>query len=119
MGDDALYIEVLTEYASESAVRRRHIQEYYDKKAWDDYQVYVHSLKSSSKAVGMMTLSEMAADLESASKVENEKVIKEVHDRAMKLYDSAVCAIKDCIEVTDMEERDDEEDFVIEFSPKN
>ena len=110
------YISILSEYASEHETRSKSIKEYYNKKQWEDYSIYVHSLKSTSKTIGAKDLSEAAAALEAASSRKDEDAVNKDHDRAIKMYDDIAAAIRSNIKVSD----DDDDDYdILEFAPVN
>ena len=109
------YISILSEYASEHETRSKSIKEYYNKKQWDDYSIYVHSLKSTSKTIGAKSLSEAAAALEAASAAKDADAVNKDHDRALKMYDEIAEAIRSNINVSD----DDDDYDILEFAPVN
>ena len=61
-----LYLEILSDYVLPE--RKQQIIEAYETQNWDNYRVGVNSLKSTSKTIGAMQLSEMALSLETAAK---------------------------------------------------
>ena len=85
--DDAqLYLEILSDYVLPE--RKQQIIEAYETQKWDNYRVGVHSLKSTSKTIGAMQLSEMALSLETAAKQNNLEYIKEHHAMMMQVYEN-------------------------------
>ena len=85
--DDAqLYLEILSEYVLPE--RMQQIDEAYEKQNWNNYRVGVHSLKSTSKTIGAIKLSEMALSLETAAKQQNVEYIKEHHAMTMQIYEN-------------------------------
>ncbi|MBP5607654.1 MAG: response regulator [Lachnospiraceae bacterium] len=107
------YISILSDYASEHETRSKSIKEYYEKKEWNDYSIYVHSLKSTSKTIGAKALSEAAAALEAAASEENEEAVNKDHERALKMYDEIAAAIRSNIDAPD----DDDDSDILEFAP--
>ncbi|MBO4866329.1 MAG: response regulator [Ruminococcus sp.] len=67
MNDTEFYAEMLTEYTGSSDDRIRHLEECLACGNADQYRVYVHSLKSASKTIGAISISESAAKLEAAA----------------------------------------------------
>ena len=67
MNDTAFYAEMLTEFTSGADDRIRHLEECIACGNLEQYRVYIHSLKSASKTVGAMDISERAAELEKAA----------------------------------------------------
>ncbi len=66
--------------------RHAEIEKYYKAENWQDYTIKVHALKSSSKIIGAMGLSQMARELEVAGKEGNTDYIREHHEAAMEEY---------------------------------
>lgn len=93
-GEESLYKSALGVYASEETERSQKISEYYTAKDWENYGIYVHSLKSASKAVGLTELYELAAGLEAAAKDEDTDKIVNDHDKTMELYRKLVAVIR-------------------------
>ncbi|MCR5402695.1 MAG: DegV family EDD domain-containing protein [Butyrivibrio sp.] len=56
------------------------IKEYYSKEDWQNYTIKVHALKSSSKLIGALELSDMAKELEFAGKEGRHDYIRQNHD---------------------------------------
>ncbi|MBQ8965546.1 HD domain-containing phosphohydrolase [Ruminococcus sp.] len=67
MNDTEFYAEMLTEFTGSSDDRVRHLEECVACGNLEQYRVYIHSLKSASKTVGAMDISEKAAKLEEAA----------------------------------------------------
>ena len=111
--DEGMYRTLLGSFVSEKKARTESIEKYYAEKDWENYGVYVHSLKSSSKTLGAKTLSERAAELEGAAKQRNIAVIEKNHADVMKMYDELVRVISENL-ASDVEE----EDEVLEFFPE-
>ncbi len=115
--EEDIYRDVLSEYAQESNTRRVLIQECYDKKDWENYGIYVHSLKSTSRMLGADELSGLAAGLEKAAAAGDESVIYRDHDRTMELYDAITAVIKENIELAPPVVADEKGHRVLEFAP--
>ena len=81
-----MYLEILSDYVLPE--RKQQIIEAYETQKWDNYRVGVHSLKSTSKTIGAMQLSEMALSLETAAKQNNLEYIKEHHAMMMQVYEN-------------------------------
>ena len=90
------------------------IKEYYDAQNWQDYTIKVHALKSSSKIIGAMGLSEMARALESAGKEGNIDYIREHHEAVMEEYLKYKDRLKELF--GEVEEQAEEEE-ITEFKP--
>ena len=84
MSDVSIYISVVRSYYEDSLESR--IEEAYLERNLYEYTIYVHALKSTSKSIGAMRLSEMAYQLEMAAKREDEDFIEENHVVCMDVY---------------------------------
>ncbi|MBR1477665.1 MAG: DegV family EDD domain-containing protein [Lachnospiraceae bacterium] len=74
-----LFYDSITQRAGE-------IEGFFDAKDWKNYTIKVHALKSSSKLVGAMELSDMAQKLENAGKAEDTEYILEKHNEFLEAY---------------------------------
>ncbi len=113
-GDEDFYAELLSEYMNESVKKSEAITKCYEEKDWDEYGVYVHSLKSTSRMIGAVGLAEIAARMEAAAKEGNTEAIDSEHAGMMKLYDEVVDAISGSGTDSDTSDADDD---VLEFLP--
>ena len=93
-GDRGLYDTLLSEYLGEYAERSRLLRTYFEARDWNNYVIYAHSLKSSSKMLGADDLSRMAARMEAAAKSGDEDAILKEHGEMMNRYDAVVRAIR-------------------------
>ncbi|MBO4908654.1 MAG: response regulator [Lachnospiraceae bacterium] len=91
--DESFYRSMLTEYASSYEEKSAKINEYFSKEDWEEYGIYVHALKSTSKMIGAVELSELALRLEEAAKNNDEGIIKGKHELMMKRYEAVTKAI--------------------------
>lgn len=117
--DEALYETLLNEYAQGADEKSRGLQEYYDARDWKNYAVLVHSLKSSSRMIGAVSLSEMAAKLETAADEGQEETIRLCHEGMMERYVSLTEAIRGIMGTKDelaYETAEDED--ILEFLPE-
>lgn len=85
---EKLFWKVFYDYYRAIPAKMAAIQHFYDIKAWADYTVEVHALKSASKQIGAMRLSEMAADLEKAGNVRDVDKIMKYTDEMLTKYKS-------------------------------
>ncbi len=92
--DEDTYRVILSEFAGDYDDRSRSLEDYYENKDWDNYRIFIHSLKSSAKTIGAGELSKLAAGLEAAAKENDSEAIKKDHDRAMELYKTITVAIR-------------------------
>ncbi|SKB82892.1 Signal transduction histidine kinase [Lachnospiraceae bacterium] len=72
----------------------RELQEFFDAKDWENYTLQVHSLKSSSRMIGAVKLSELAEKAEKLSKIPDETGVFEIQDEILKLYTDVFNTIK-------------------------
>ncbi|MCR5595443.1 MAG: Hpt domain-containing protein [Lachnospiraceae bacterium] len=85
-GDKAFYVEIMGDYINEYADKSTRLESYYEGNVYREYQVLVHSIKSTSRTIGATALSEEAKRLEDAAAEENASYIKEHHEPFMKEY---------------------------------
>ena len=83
-GDVDFYLEIVE--AVLEADYSKKIQTFYEAEDWHNYQILVHSLKSSSKSIGAEVMSSKALALESAAKVKDIDFIRDNHDDLMQTY---------------------------------
>lgn len=112
--DEAFYRSTLTDYVQSRKEKAKELKNNFESENWHDYSIYAHSLKSSSKMIGALKLSELAAKMEEAADNGNIDLILTNHDLMMKGYDDIVSAITKIIPVTEDSEGDDD---VMEFEP--
>ena len=92
--DETFYRTLLNEYAVSYPEKSEKIKESFSAENWKEYGVYVHALKSTSKMIGAMELSELAAKLEEAAAKSDTDTIKGKQDLMMKRYEAVARAIK-------------------------
>ena len=117
-GDDGnMYMSLLAAYAAEEGEKAANIKECYRTKDWKNYGVYVHSLKSTSKMIGALSLAEIAAESEAASNSEDTLVIDSNHDKMMEMYTALAAVIREHIgaDTVSVSKNDDE---ILEFMPE-
>lgn len=79
-GDEDFYLELLTDYAEQASDRCAELTSYLEAGNLKDYEILVHSVKSSSKTIGADDLSELAKLLESAARDSNADYVRQHHD---------------------------------------
>ena len=79
-----------------------------------DYSITVHSVKSSSKLIGAMTLSQQAAELEAAADAGDADTVFAKHDPMMEKFEEVNVAIRSLIPQSELEEDEGE---ILEFFP--
>ncbi|MBQ3164364.1 MAG: response regulator [Lachnospiraceae bacterium] len=83
-GDVDFYLEIVE--AVLEADYSKKIQNFFEMEDWHNYQILVHSLKSSSKSIGAEVLSSKALALENAAKTKDINFIRDNHEDLMQTY---------------------------------
>lgn len=86
----------------------------YEAEDYTNYTIYVHALKSTSKMIGALTLSEKARLLELAGKEGKIDYIKDSHAEVMELFDQVMEEISDYLNKVKPEEEASEDAPVID-----
>ena len=120
-GDVSLYRELLIQFAKDAPEKYIKTNAYLQDKAYGDYAVIVHAIKSTSKMIGEDDLSEKSRMLEMAAKEGKGEVLMEAHSGMMAEYVriaegiAQVCGIQ-----IKFESQDDNSDVaVLEFDPED
>ncbi|SDJ14420.1 Signal transduction histidine kinase [Lachnospiraceae bacterium G41] len=87
LGDEEFYNTLLIQFANEASEKIPALMDFYEQKDWGNYEIIVHALKSTSKMIGAMDLSEEALKLEKAAKEKRENYIFDNHDHVMSVYE--------------------------------
>ena len=119
-GDESFYHELLRDYHDSYSQRLDELKEALAGSDMKNYAVKIHALKSVSKTIGAMGLSEKAAELEKAAKEGDTGIVKEKHPVFAAEYERIVTLIGDMdLPVTNDPEDDinADEDGIIEFFP--
>ncbi len=88
LGSEKMFWTVLETYYKSIAKKANLIEELEAKEDWPAYTIEVHALKSSSKQIGAMELSNMAADMEKAGNEANGVLIHSKTGRMLERYRS-------------------------------
>ncbi|MCR5476013.1 MAG: response regulator [Lachnospiraceae bacterium] len=96
---EALYLEILTDYVKAYEERASELEEALRRETLDRYQIYAHSLKSTSLTIGAIPLSSLARSMESAAKQLDLDTIRLQHDDMMKQYRELVDLIKQALQI--------------------
>ena len=91
MNDEDFYMEMIADYKVGDKTAK--LQAYFEAEDWENYQIYVHALKSTSLTIGAITLSKEAKALESACKEGNVAYVKEHHNDMMERYQGLLDSI--------------------------
>ena len=93
-GDTDFYKEMLTDYVNDYAEKKSELDKCFDSEDWHDFEIKVHALKSVSKTIGAIPLSEAAFELEKAAKENGADYIKQKYKSFMDDYASVTDDIK-------------------------
>lgn len=107
-GSEEFYLEMIQMYCSQYREKRDDIDLLYNGQNWDDYTIKVHALKSTSRTIGAIELSELAEDLEHAGKRKDTSFITGHHAELLHMYDSVCERLKEILlkeEQTDVSEK--------------
>ena len=79
-GEEDFYLELLADYANDAKDKAAELTSYLDNGDLENYEILVHSLKSTSRTVGADELADEAKALEDASREKNTEFVKAHHD---------------------------------------
>ena len=113
--DAQFYRSILGDYVDGEAEKKKLIQTCYAEEDWHNYMIQVHSLKSSSKMIGAIELSEMAAKQEQASKEGDTDTIRTGCAPMIKKYKEVADAIRSVIKAEAPAKQNEE---ILEFWPE-
>jgi signal transduction histidine kinase/DNA-binding NarL/FixJ family response regulator len=115
LGDEEFYNTLLIQFANEASEKIPALMNFYEQKDWGNYEIIVHALKSTSKMIGAMDLSEEALKLEKAAKEKKENYIFDNHDHVMSVYE----VLKEKInQATGFDSGSEGDSEVLEFKPE-
>ena len=84
--NEKIFLKIIQKYAEDAENKISEISGYYENKDYENYEIQVHGLKSSSKTMGVMDVSELAKEQEFAAKEGNIAKIDADHDKLFTLY---------------------------------
>ncbi len=85
-GSEKLFWQILREYARVIPKKAQLIQKKAEERDWKNYTIEVHALKSASRQVGAVELSELAAEMEKAGKEERMGFLFAHHEELLEKY---------------------------------
>lgn len=94
-GGAETYINVCANYYETAQSRMDMIREYFGKKDFDNYAIQTHALKSSSRLIGALELSELALKMEQAGKNRNYDDMEEFTEKLLSQYEAIRIGLKD------------------------
>ena len=115
--DKTLYRTLLSEYILSFEEKFDSIKKFCASKNFERYGIVVHSLKSSSRMIGAIELSELCANLEKASDNSEIEVIQNRTPALLDLYEKIIDAIRSS-GVVDTKEQHKSDDEILEFFPE-
>ena len=78
-GDEDFYLELLTDYANSAEEKCESLDSFLANNDLNNYEILIHSLKSTSRMVGADDLSDQARDLQDAAGKEEIEYVKDHH----------------------------------------
>ena len=114
VGDQEFYKSLLLQFANETSEKIPSLKKYFHEHDWHNYEIIVHALKSTSKMIGIMDLSEEAKALEMAAKEQKAGFITENHEQVLMDYSRYAAEIKEKLNAGS-----DDDDEVFEFEPED
>ncbi len=116
--DAEFYKTLLNQYAQESTAKKKTMEESLALGNLGDYAIQVHSIKSTSKMIGEMNLSEMAKELEEAAKRGDRAFVDKSHDAMLAVYERLLDAIDPDRAASKVKEDTFDFDEILEFEPE-
>ena len=95
--DTEFYLEIMHDYVAAFEDTKKALSESFVKKDLKNYEIRVHSLKSTSKTVGAFEFSEKAKALEYAARDKNTEFIESENDGMLKEYEELVKNIEEIL----------------------
>ena len=100
------YISILKVYYESVDDSRSNIEKAFAEENWKDYTSYVHSLKSTSRTIGALKLSDLSAQLEKAGNENDIETIRKHQDELLNLYLKIKCSMDSITEIAGIQEED-------------
>lgn len=94
LGSEKLFWAVLKDYYKVIDKKSKRIRELMEKEDWAGYTIEVHALKSSSKQIGAISLSEKAAAMEKAGNARDVAQIRRHTDEMLRQYQAYLPVLK-------------------------
>ena len=116
--DREFYETLLDQYVRESVSKKNIMNKALASGDWKSYQIQIHSIKSTSKMIGAMSLSESARLLEEAAKNGDSRYINDNHEAMLTLYDRVLDVIRPKDSEDHAADIDDGEE-IFEFEPSD
>ena len=116
--DEKFYLSILKEYVNSSDEKKADLAKYIKAKDLKNYEIIIHSIKSTSATIGADVPYKLAQKLESAAKENDLDYVLSNHEAFLAGYNTVLDAVRSVI--TDSGEPDDDgfgDDGVMEFAP--
>lgn len=88
------YLEMLDDYAGNGRAQR--LETAFGATDWETYEVEVHSLKGTSRTLGLTQLGDLAEKLQHAASERDESFLQENHAEMMRRLTEAIRCIREC-----------------------
>nr|MCR4782796.1 response regulator [Lachnospiraceae bacterium] len=85
-GSEELFVDVLKQYRDSIFDKADEIEKFYKERDYRNYTILVHALKSSSRLIGAIEISELAKELEAAGDREDSSFIEENTEKLLSMY---------------------------------
>ena len=95
LNDEEIYLELLKAYVVNNRINE--LENTYSNKDWNNYIIAIHTVKSNTKTIGGIELSDRAKELEYAAKSGNYEIINEKHRDVFNDYKKLIELIKEII----------------------
>ena len=99
MNDEAFYLELVNDFVNDYEDRSEILGQNYENKDWKNYEINVHSLKSTARTIGMFGLYQSAKAQEQAATRRDEKTINENHGKLLEEYKEVIDKTRTCLEI--------------------
>lgn len=114
-----MYYDILISYVEKGEERIEMLDNMLANKDWNNYTINVHALKSTSKTIGAITLSEIAARLENAGKNGEYSIIETEHVEMIELYMRVLNEGENILEEKGYISNIDNEGVIVEYKEIN
>ena len=118
--DASFYRTMLLEYSHAAPHKARGLRELYARRDWENYGILAHSLKSTSKMIGAVALSDIAARMESAAGEGDGAAVDREHAEMLARFDAVTEGINRLFgEWEEAPLTGEASDDIIEFMPED
>ena len=114
--DYEFYEKLLVMFAKDSEGKIHNIENSLREENLENYQIYVHALKSSSRMIGVNTLSEIALGAEEAAKKRDADSVRANHEELIDKYRETVRCIEDVLNISETGQSEEHPTAGIEIS---